>query len=179
MSRRPIQGGFDEGGAPGDPAPDAVDTQVFKDALALWASTVTLVAARVDYGRGILGTTVTSFFPVAAEPPLVAVSLGASAQVVPALKEGTEYVVSFLGRDQRRIASAWADAFPVGPSPFPEDGPPVVEGALAALICRVASIHPLEGGARLVVGRVTRVVDGSGEAPLLYWQRRYAGVEQG
>jgi flavin reductase (DIM6/NTAB) family NADH-FMN oxidoreductase RutF len=173
-----MEGGFhssahDEGPGAG------VSAGTFKDSLARWASTVTLVAARVDYGRGILGTTVTSFFPMAAEPPLVGVSLGASAQVLPALQAGADYVVNLLARDQRRIASAYADSYPVGPSPFPDEGPPVVEGALISLLCQVVAVHPVEGGARVVVGRVEEVMDGSGEEPLLYWRRGYHGLDVG
>ena len=178
MSRRPMEGGFDSGADDQEPRA-GVSARTFKDALARWASTVTLVAARVDYGRGILGTTVTSFFPMAAEPPLVGVSLGASAQVLPALQDGADYVVNLLARDQRRIASAYAGSYPVGPSSFPDEGPPVAEGALVSLLCRVVSVHPVEGGARVVVGRVEEVVDGSGEEPLLYWQRGYHGLDAG
>lgn len=179
MTRRPIEGGFDEGADPPHPEPGEVDVAAFRDALAGWASTVTLVAARVDYGRGVLGTTVTSFFPISADPPRVGVSLGASAQVLPALKEGAPYVVNLLARDQRRVASDWADAYPVGPSPFPAEGPPVASGSLTSLRCRVVSVHPVEGGVRLVVGRVEDVVHGTGETPLVYWRRGYTGVEEG
>ncbi len=178
MSRRPIQGGFDAGRAP-DPEGDgdAVAAEAFKEALSWWAATVTVVAAR-DGGR-VLATTATSFAPVSARPPLVVVSLGASAQVVPPLKEGATFAVSLLARDQRRVASVFADSFPVGPSPFPEDGPPVVEGALVALVCRVVSVHPVEGRSRLVTGRVVEVREGTAEEPLVYWRRGYHGVDQG
>ena len=177
MSRRPIEADFEAGPHPEETG-EGVGSRDFKDALAHWASTVTVVAVRVDGGSHILGTTVTSFAPVAAEPPLVVVSLGASAQVVPELKEGTEYVVNLLAEGQKRIASVYADSFPVGPSPFPEEGPPVVEGALVSLVCRVESIHPVQSGARLVLGQVMRVVQGTGEAPLLYHQRTYKGLEE-
>lgn len=176
MSRRPIQGGFDQGARPDDPT-DGVSADDFKDALADWASTVTVVAVRLEDGSRVLGTTATSFAPVAAEPPLVVVSLGATAQVLPELKEDVEYVVNLLARDQQRVASIHADSFPVGPSPFAEEGPPVVAGCMASLVCRVASVHPVEGRARLVVGRVERIVEGTGEEPLLYWRRGYTGIE--
>lgn len=184
MSRRPIQGGFDEGPRPDEPD-DGVTARAFKDALSWWAATVTVVAVRAH--DRVLATTVSSFAPVAAEPPLVVVSLGASAQVVPALKEGATFTVSLLDRSQERIASVYADSFPVGPSPFADQGsepgsdpgPPVVEGALVALECEVDAIHPTPGGARLVTGKVVRVVEGPGEEPLVYWRREYAGVDAG
>lgn len=174
MSRRPIQGGFEAGARPDDPG-DGVSPGAFRDALSWWAATVTVVAARDD--DRILATTVTSFAPVAADPPLVVVSLGAAAQVLPALKEGASFVVNLLARDQGHLASIYADSFPVGPSPFPDGGPPVVDGALVSLVCRVAGVHLTGGAARLVTGRVVEVVDGSGQEPLLYWRREYGGVE--
>jgi len=174
MTPRPIEGGFEAGARPDD-SEEGVSAQAFKEALSWWAATVTVVAVRT--ADRVLATTVTSFAPVAAAPPLVVVSLGASAQVLPELREGAEFAVSLLARDQRRVASVYADSFPVGPSPFPETGPPVVEGALAALVCRVGSVHPMEGGSRLVTGRVEEVREGTGQAPLVYWRRSYTGLE--
>lgn len=178
MSRRPIQGGFDAGRdpEPHDPG-EGVSAEEFKEALSWWAATVTVVAAR-DAGR-ILATTATSFAPVSARPPLVVVSLGAGAQVLPPLKEGAPFAISLLARDQRRVASVYADSFPVGPTPFPTEGPPVVEGAVGGLVCRAASVHPVEGGSRLVVGRVEEILEGRAEEPLLYWRRTYCGVDAG
>lgn len=178
MSRRPIEGGFDTGATPEDDAGggEGVSAQAFKDAMAEWASTVTLIAARD--GNRVLATTATSFAPVAADPPTIVVSLGASAQVLPAMTTaGEPFVVSFLARNQRRIASIHADSFPVGPSPFPADGPPVVEGALLALLCEVVSVHPVDGNARLVTGRVVEVREGQAGQPLIYWRREYHGLE--
>lgn len=174
MSRRPIEAridphGEDEGG-PGIPV------TTFKSAFAEWASAVTIVAVRDD-GR-VHGVTVSSFAPVSAEPPQVVVSLGPSASVVPFLKEGTRFVVSLLAAEQRRLASAFADPYPVGPSPFPPEGDPVVEGALLSVVCSVRSVHEVESRSRLVVGLVEEVVDGTGEGPLLYHRRGYRRVAE-
>jgi flavin reductase (DIM6/NTAB) family NADH-FMN oxidoreductase RutF len=133
---------------------------------------VTLVAVRDE--KQVHATTVTSFFPVSAEPPLVAVSLGPGAQVLPWLDPGTRFAVSMLSADQGALATRYADSFPVGPSPFPTSGEPVAEGAVAALVCEVVDVHPVEGGARLVVARVTSTSPGTGERPLLRHRRRYA-----
>lgn len=151
-----------------DPHVDAAD---FRETLSHWASTVTLVAVRD--AAAVHATTVTSFFPVSAEPPLVAVSLGTGAQVLPWLDPGARFVVSLLAADQRGLAMRYADSFPVGPSPFPPEGDPVAEGAVAALVCEVVGLHPTEGGARLVVGRVISTSPGRGETPLLRHRRRY------
>lgn len=173
MDRHPIQPGIASSAGGGEES--GVEVEAFKDALSHWASTVTLVAARD--GTRVHATTVTSFFPVAADPPLIAVSLGASAQVLPFLRPGGRFVVSFLAEDQRRLATVYADSFPVGPSPFPDDGDPVVRDALMALICTVREIHATESGARLVLARVEATVPGSGR-PLLYQRRGYRRLDR-
>lgn len=170
MDRHPIQPhidprrGEDEGGSGVDPA-------LFREALSHWASTVTIVAVRD--GSDVHATTVTSFMPLSADPPLVAVGLGAGAQVLPWMDVGARFAVSILTERHRRVASILTDSFPVGPSPFPGDGEPVVEGAVVGLLCSVRDVHPVDGGIRLVIGLVEEVREGGGDRPLLYHRRGY------
>ena len=156
-------------------SPDVVaEAGAFRDALSNWASTVGVIAVRdPDDGR-IYGTTITSFTPVNADPPLVLVSLGAGAQALPFLHEGREYVINLLAEGQGRIASVYADSFPVGPSPFPDAGPPVIEGALATLRCRVSKLVAVDGGNRLVLGWVEHVEADASRRPLLWYRRSTA-----
>ena len=153
----------------GGAAPDDL-----RNVLAQWASTVTVVAVRDD--DRVHAVTVTSFFPVSLEPPLVAVSLGANAQPLPWLDPGATFVVNLLAEGQRRIASAYTDSLPQIASPFPTSGDPMLEGALASLACTVETVHAPGGGTRLVLGRVERIHRGGGERPLLYWRRGYRGL---
>jgi len=184
--RRPIEPGIEGTGGsadtdrnepPNSPPSRAAGAEPddFRDALSHWASTVTLVAVRDD-GR-VHGTTVTSFAPVAADPATILVSLGPGAQVLPFLDEGTAFVVNFLAREQRALATRYADSFPVGPSPFPTEGPPVVDGSVVSLLCRVRSVEAADGAARVVLARVTERIEGTGGAPLLYHRRGYATLE--
>lgn len=170
MDRRPIEARIDPG-RDDEHAGPGVGPDAFRDALAHWASTVTVVAARDD--DDVHATTVSSFFPVSADPPFVAVSLGANAQVLPWLEPGARFVVSLLAEGQTRLATTFADSFPVGPSPFPAEGDPVVAGSLAALVCTVREVVVSEGDARLVLGRVEGTVEGDGARPLLYYRRSY------
>jgi flavin reductase (DIM6/NTAB) family NADH-FMN oxidoreductase RutF len=148
-----------------------LDSDRFREVLSHWAATVGVIAVRDPDDDRIYGTTITSFTPVHANPPLVLVSLGAGAQVLPFLAEGRRYVINLLAEDQSRIASVYADSFPVGPSPFPESGPPVIDGALAALHCRVNTLVAVEGGNRLVLGWVEQADLAPERRPLL-WHRR-------
>lgn len=153
-----------------------VDARLFKDAMATWASTVTVVAVRGGHDGRIRATTVTSFAPVSAEPPEVVVSLNPSAQVLPFLDVGDAFGISLLARGQRRWARVFADSFPVGPMPWPEEGVPVLPEALAALTCSVRAVHATEGRSRLIVARVEDLVTHPDAEPLLYWKRAYHGV---
>lgn len=156
--------------APDPTAPPDLFREVFRQ----WTAHVALVAVRDD-GR-VYGTTVTSLTPVAAEPPTVLVSLGPGAQALPFLAPGRPFAVSLLARDQAAVAERFADSYPVGPSPFPERGHPVVAGSLAWLACRVTEVVPAPGGSRLILGQVEEASVDPGRAPLLYGRRRYTGV---
>jgi flavin reductase (NADH) len=176
MDRRPIDARIDPHRGEEERGP-GIQPEVFREALSHWASTVTVMAVRD--GADVHALTVTSFFPVSADPPLVAVSLGPNARVLPWMAPGARFVVSLLAEGQRRMASSFADSFPVGPSPFPAGGDPVVEGAAAALVCTVREVRAVEGGARLVLGRVEAVTGGGGAGPLLYHRRGYRRVADG
>lgn len=153
-----------------------MNPDTFRDLLSHWASTVGVVAVRDD-GR-VHGTTITSFTPVSADPPAVLVSLGPNAQVVPFLTEGARYTVNLLNERQAGIAEVYADPYPVGPSPFPDRGDPVLGGALASMTCEVVEVVATVGGARLVVGRVSACQAGDGR-PLLWYRRAPARLDLG
>ena len=146
-----------------------MDADIFRDILSHWAATVGIVAVRDD-GR-VYGTTITSFTPITTDPPLVLVSLGPNAQALPFLAEGAEYAISLLDESQAGLAPIYADPGPVGPSPFAEAGPPTIAGALITLACIVEKSIPIEGGTRLVIGRVTEGTGTSGRRPLLWYRR--------
>lgn len=150
-----------------------VDADLFRDAMARWAATVTVVAARDATDGRVRATTATSFAPVSAEPPEVVVSLNPSAQVLPFIEEGGVVGISLLAADQRRWARLFADSYPAGPSPWPAEGVPLLPGALAGLTCSVQAVHPTEGRSRLVVARLEAVVLGDDVEPLLYADRTY------
>ena len=94
-------------------------------------SGVAVVAIREE--DRILATTVTALLSVSVDPPLLLVSLGATAQVLPFLTPDRPFAVSLLAEDQGRVASVFADSYPIGAPPFPARGEPLVEGALVSL----------------------------------------------
>ncbi|HSJ24612.1 MAG TPA: flavin reductase family protein [Longimicrobiales bacterium] len=154
----------------------AVTPQDFREALARWASGVTVVAYRHDHR--VVATTVSAFMSLSLEPPLVLVGLSANATVLPFLQPGAAFGISILAGDQKRIATVFADPFPVGPSPFPIDGPPVVTDALVGLACTVRESR--RGGDHTLVtadvGQLTSVRD---SPSLVRFMRRYYGLPGG
>jgi len=155
--------------APGEASHRGVELDAFRDALALWASGVAVVAVREE--DRVLATTVASFMSASAEPPLVLIALGPGAQVLPYLPEGRSFGVSVLAESQGRTASVFADAFPVGASPFPAEGDPVIPDALVRMRCSVHATFPA-GDHALVLGLVESVALSAGQ-PLIRWLRSY------
>jgi len=173
VKKRPIQPTIET--RKSDPADEALALRdSFREALSYWASGVTIVAVR-DEGD-LHATTVSSLTSVSDSPPTVLISLGRTARVLPFLEPGGRFAVSVLGSDQRRLASVYADSYPVGPSPFPAEGAPTVTGALVALECIVVEVREV-GASFVVVGQVERTTLGEGESPLVYFRRGYRELE--
>ncbi len=139
-----------------------------------WPAAVAVLAVRDD--DRVYATTVTSFTPVAVDPPTVLVSLGSGAQVLPFLRPGSRVSLSLLARDQERVAQVFADSFPVGPSPFPASGDPVVPGAQAWITAEVDRVVEGPGGARVVFGIMLGGAVDPSRSPLLYRRRGYLGL---
>lgn len=163
-------GGTARGGTPEAAGRDEALQQGFRAALARWASGVTVVAVRDE--PHVFGVTVTSFASVSLEPPLVLFCLGPGAVVLPILEVGTQVVVNLLTGAQQRTATVFTDTGPLGRELFPPDGPPVLEGSLASLVCSVDARHAA-GDHSIVVARVHEVVLGQGGAPLLRYDRAW------
>ncbi len=151
---------------PGSQDPDAAAR--LKDAFARWASGVAVVAIRD--GASVYAITVSAFTPVSVDPPLVLLCVGRHATVRPFLVEGATFGVSVLAREQRRLASIFADTGPLARTHLPAEGDPHVPGALAAFSCTVLACHP-GGDHDVVIATVERVDTSPGGDPLVFWER--------
>lgn len=175
MNRRPIDPGIDTGSGPEDEGRDGewgVSKETFREALSWLPTSVAVVSVRdPDDGR-VYATTIGTLSSLSAEPPRIAFSVGPGAQVLPFLPEGRRYCVNVLGSDQRAFAARFADAFPVGPSPFPDSGDPSIPGAHLGLAAVVEKIMTVDD-TRIVIGRVVAADDAEAGAPLLYFRRDY------
>lgn len=173
--RRPIQAEIDAGGPDHDEG--SVAAARFREAFARWAASVTVVAVRDDGGT-VHATTVSSFAPLSAQPPLVVICLGGGAQVLPFVDVGSRVGVSLLGEDQGRWASIFADSFPVAAPEWTECDAPRIPGAVMTLDCVVGAVHVGEGTSRLAVCHVDDIELGDDDRPLVYWRRGYATLDR-
>ncbi len=153
-------------------------------ASASWAAGVTLVTA-AD-GRDDVGTTVSAFCPVSADPPLVLVSLMSESYPAELFGRAADpvmrFAVTLLSAGQRVLAGRFAAAGRPGARHMLDDVPHrrgpvcgalIVDGGLAALECAAVQVIPA-GDHLVVIARVTGVpyVSDAG-APLIRFRRHY------
>jgi flavin reductase (DIM6/NTAB) family NADH-FMN oxidoreductase RutF len=125
----------------------------------------------------IHGMTANAFLSVSLRPPLVLVSLG-RCRMNEMLPRTGRYGVSVLACDQEHFAAHFAAqrASPVEPEFVWHEGLPLLEGALAHLVCRVVDIHPA-GDHVLWIGEVEHLHHRDGE-PLLFYTGRFGTLRE-
>jgi flavin reductase (DIM6/NTAB) family NADH-FMN oxidoreductase RutF len=125
----------------------------------------------------IHGMTANAFLSVSLRPPLVLVSLG-HCRMSDMLPRTGRYGVSVLACDQEHFAAHFAAQrrSPVEPSFEWHHGLPLLDGALAHLVCRVVDVHPA-GDHVLWIGEVEHVHHRDGE-PLLFYTGRFGTLRE-
>jgi flavin reductase (DIM6/NTAB) family NADH-FMN oxidoreductase RutF len=133
-----------------------VDAAEYSAALRQYAAGVVLLTVRDDIDD--VGTTVTSLMSVSADPPLVAIGLAADGYPAEVLQSVGAGVLNVLAADQGILASRFSSAGRPSARHLLESVPwrraPVsdgiaLDGALAALDCRVSSV--VEAGSHVLV----------------------------
>jgi flavin reductase (DIM6/NTAB) family NADH-FMN oxidoreductase RutF len=144
----------------------------FRRTLGMFATGVTVVTTR--RGETVHGMTANAFMSVSLHPPLVLVSIDRRARMCDLLHEGTRYGVSVLSQAQSplsdRFAGRTGDETPEPRFEVVRETP-LVDGALAHLVCRVVRSY-WGGDHSLFLGRVEFARYGEGE-PLLFHGGRY------
>ncbi|MFA5889523.1 MAG: flavin reductase family protein [Actinomycetota bacterium] len=151
-----------------------MDPELFRGSLRRFAVGVTVVTSTREDGEPA-GMTATAFTSVSAEPPMVLVCVDATARTREAIEGRAAYAVNILAADQRDVASRFASKTGAkfeGLAWRPGNtGVPLIEGALAALECRVT--RAIEAGSHLIyIGEVLASHLGEGD-PLLYFEAAY------
>ena len=152
----------------------------FRDALGMFATGVTVVAAAGDGGE-LVGITVSSFNSVSLDPPLVLFSVDRSALSLPALRRAPGYTVSVLSADQvelsQRFAGTgtdkWADLDPE----YGFGGAPLIPGAIAGFECRPYATYD-GGDHEIFVGEVVGHRSAPSAAPLVFFGGEYRRLGQ-
>jgi flavin reductase (DIM6/NTAB) family NADH-FMN oxidoreductase RutF len=143
----------------------------FREALAQFASGVTVIAARTD--QGLVGFTATGFTSASLAPPLVLVCVGKSASAHEGVVGAALFGVSVLGDRQAWIAEQFARS---GTDRFCDVAlrpgrTPLVEGALVQLECRRYGQYEA-GDHTILLGEVVAGAVVSGR-PLVRFARRF------
>ncbi|WP_018465799.1 4-hydroxyphenylacetate 3-monooxygenase reductase subunit [Calidithermus timidus] len=145
-------------------------TELFKSALARWASGVSVVAAEAAGERR--GMTASSFSSLSLRPPLVLVCIDEGANLLGLLERSQRFVINLLAEGQQAVSNHFAGRPGTNLDFEPLNPDLSIEGALATLYCSKWQLYP-GGDHRIVVGQVEAVRLGKAEKPLVYWNRAY------
>src|SRR6266550_2482172 len=144
------------------------DPVAFRKVLGHFASGVTIITTM--YENVVHGMTANAFCSVSLEPPLVLVSVGNQSHMHTLLAQSRRYGVSVLASDQEALARYFSGrSQELLQIPFAwDEGYPLIEGALARLICTVVHAYPA-GDHTLYVGQVESLEYSAHSAPLLFY----------
>jgi flavin reductase (DIM6/NTAB) family NADH-FMN oxidoreductase RutF len=141
----------------------ADEPRSYREALDAWPGAVTLLT--IADGRDDIGTTVSAFCPVSADPPLVLVSLIAGSYPAEVLGRLGWFAVTLLADGQRVLAGRFAAAGRPGARLLLDgiahgrglaSGALIPDGGLAAFECEVTSRVPA-GDHLLLIAQVLAV----------------------
>jgi flavin reductase (DIM6/NTAB) family NADH-FMN oxidoreductase RutF len=155
----------------------ALSGPAFREALAHFATGVTVVTARVRGAGGdmLVGFTATSFASVSLTPPLILVCVNHAASAHGVFVQADLFGVSVLAEHQYPLAEQFArkgiDRF-ADVKLVATSEAPLLEGAIAQLECRTYGRHEV-GDHTVVFGEVL-AVHTSPARPLLHFARRFA-----
>jgi flavin reductase ActVB len=153
-----------------------VDSMTFRNAMARFASGVTVVTTRDEAGAP-WAFTASAFSSLSLDPPLVLVCLEKRAESHPAFMSAESFAVSILADSQGdtawRFAKRGTDKFAgIEMESGAHTGLPLVPDALVQLECRMH--ERLDGGDHtILVGEVLDARLNEGAAPLLHYNRQF------
>jgi flavin reductase ActVB len=153
----------------------ATDQTAFRNAMARFASGVTVVTARNADGA-FVGFTASAFSSLSLDPPLLLVCLQKDADCYRAFMESDNFAVSILAHGQAEIAMRFATKAIDKLADTPVTlgtiaGLPLVSGASAHCECRMH--QRVNGGDHtILVGQVIRAEISDAE-PLLHYDRMF------
>jgi flavin reductase ActVB len=157
-----------------------VDQMAFRNAMAQFASGVTIVATREEDGNP-KGFTASAFSSLSLDPPLILVCLDRKADSHPAFERAEHFTVSILAEDQAQAALRFAKSGSDKFGGFEVEqgsitGMPVIPDALVHLECRMHD--RLRGGDHtILVGEVLFAHTDDARRPLIHHNRRFGAFQ--
>jgi flavin reductase (DIM6/NTAB) family NADH-FMN oxidoreductase RutF len=155
----------------------ALTSEEFRRACSRFATGVT-IASVTDAAGTPHGLTVSSFTSVSLAPPLVLVCIGHQVTMIESFRAATHFGISVLSERQQDLSESFArkghDRFNGVRWYRGRSGVPLLEGALAAIECRVYQRF-LSGDHDILVGLMLHAEVAEGD-PLIYFASRYRGL---
>lgn len=155
-----------------------MDRRAFRDTLGKFPTGVAVVTASGPDGPA--GLTTNAFSSLSLDPPLVLVCFDRGSRTLDVVRETKRFAVNVLRTGQEDLARLFA-----GKVPHPEKfaavthtaahGVPVLDGALAWLVCDLQALHP-GGDHEIGVGAVTALGDDPGGEPLVFHHGRFRAL---
>ena len=152
----------------------------FKDAMATWASGVTVVSTKVD--DKMYGLTASSFSSLSLKPPLVLVCLANTNRMPAMIQESRKFAISILAREQEELSNYFArsgrepsNEFDPSMGKLTDNDVPVLLNCAGYVACNMHEML-LQGDHTIAVGEVIEAYADPDKAPLIYYRRAYRGV---
>jgi len=159
---------------PAEGLSEALTSDVFRRACGRFATGVT-IASVMDGAGTPHGLTVSSFTSVSLDPPLILICIGHQVTMIESFRAATHFGISVLSDEQRDLSESFArkghDRFNGVKWHCGRSGVPLLEGALAAIECRVYQRF-LSGDHDILVGLMLHAEIAEG-TPLIYFASRY------
>jgi 3-hydroxy-9,10-secoandrosta-1,3,5(10)-triene-9,17-dione monooxygenase reductase component len=159
---------------------DTIDPRTFRHVLGQFCTGITIITT-VNEGVPV-GFACQSFAALSLDPPLVLFCPTKVSRSWQAIEASGHFCVNMLTEQQKHVSARFGSKEPdkfAGIDWEPSKlGSPVIEGSLAHIDCRVASVH--DGGDHFVVfGAVESLseVPRVKPRPLLFYRGEYTGIE--
>jgi flavin reductase (DIM6/NTAB) family NADH-FMN oxidoreductase RutF len=153
-----------------------VDQLLFRDAISLFATGVTVITARTSEGPA--GMTASAVCSLSVDPVQLLVCINERLPTHSALVESRRFAVNVLGEGHsalaRRFATPALDKFS-GVSVSDCDGIPLLDEAIAHFVCDVHERFP-GGDHSIFIGNVIKLSMRRGARPLLYFASQFGSL---
>jgi 3-hydroxy-9,10-secoandrosta-1,3,5(10)-triene-9,17-dione monooxygenase reductase component len=164
---------------PSTSADPGIDPRHFRDVLGCYPTGVCVVTSELEGARH--GFVIGSFTSISLVPPIVGFFPDKSSTSWPRIAATGRFCVNVLGASQldlcQRFASRLEYKFDGLVHRHTPGGLPLIDGAVAWIECRIASVQEI-GDHLLVVGAVEALDKGDPGMPLLFFRGGYHGLHE-